>query len=116
MFTTAGSTLLTIAANELDAGIGSGTANAVAVVPGNPSPFIAETRPETTDPIKIPTVSVNATNTAASILRRRAQLKSSLTCSPMSITPLDQAPQPISSQSMPVGPPRKTSRDATSEV
>src|SRR5260370_28276015 len=95
MFTTAGSTRLTIDANELDDGIGSGTAKAVAVVRGKPRPFIAETRPETTDPIRIPTVSVNATNTAASILRRRAQLKSSLTCSPMFVAPLDQAPQPI---------------------
>src|SRR5437867_12976963 len=116
MFTTAGSTRLTIAANELDAGIGSGTANAVAVVPGNPRLFIAETRPETTDPIRIPTVSVNATNTAASILRRRAQLKSSLTCSPISVAPLVQAPQPSLSQLTPVGPPRKTIRSATSEV
>src|SRR2546421_2982574 len=92
MFTTAGSTRLTIPAKELDAGIGSGTVRGVAVVPENPRLFIAETRPETTEPIKIPTVSVNATNTAASILRRRAQSKSSLTCSPMLVTPLFQAP------------------------
>src|SRR5258708_38618692 len=103
MFTTAGSTLLTIAANELDAGIGSGTANAVAVVPGNPSPFIAETRPETSDPIKIPTLSVNATNTAESILRRRAQLQDSLTSPPMSLAPLDQAPNRHSTQSIRLG-------------
>ena len=83
MFTTAGSTRLTIPAKELDDGTGSGTVSAVAVVPENPRLFIADTRPETTDPIKIPTVSVNATNTAASILRRRVQLKSSLTCSSM---------------------------------
>src|SRR2546429_2740470 len=79
MFTTAGSTRLTIPAKELDVGIGSGTARAVAVVPENPILFIAETRPETTDPIRIPTASVNATNTAASILRRRAQLNISFT-------------------------------------
>src|SRR5712671_1249835 len=98
MFTTAGSTRLTIEAKELDEGTGSGTVRAVAVVPGNPKPLVAETRPETTDPIRIPIVSVNATNTAASILRRRAQLKSSLTCSPISVTPLVRLPQPSSSQ------------------
>src|SRR6266436_5703137 len=98
MFTTAGSTRLTIPAKELDDGIGSGTARAVAVVPENPILFIAETRPETTDPIRMPTASVNATNTAASILRRRAQLKSSLTCSPISVAPLVRLPQPSSSQ------------------
>src|SRR5258708_2536112 len=92
MFTTAGSTRLTIDANELDEGTGSGTVSAVAVVPVNPRLFVAATRPETTDPIRIPPASVNATNTAASIFRRRAQLKSSLTCSPMSLTPLVQAP------------------------
>src|ERR1700682_964526 len=92
MFTTAGSTRLTIDAKELDEGTGSGTVSAVAVVPENPRLFVAETRPETTDPIIIPTASVNATKMAASILRRRAQLKSSLTCSPMSVTPLVQAP------------------------
>src|SRR5258708_39670136 len=88
MFTTAGSTRLTIDANELDEGTGSGTVSAVAVVPVNPRLFVAATRPETTDPIRIPTASVNATNTAASIFRRRAQLKSSLTWSTMSVTAL----------------------------
>src|SRR5258707_14685189 len=105
MFTTAGSTRLTIDAKELDEGTGSGTANAVAVVPGNPRLFIPETHPETTDPIRIPTVSVNATNTAARILRRRAQLKSSLTCSLISLTPLVLAPHPSST---PLMPPRNT--------
>src|SRR5260370_40037638 len=94
MFRTAGSTRLTIEAKELDEGTGSGTVRAVAVVPGNPKPFVAETRPETTDPVRIPTVNVNATNTAASILRRRAQLKSSLTCSPKSVPPRCHAPRP----------------------
>src|SRR6266852_9545745 len=107
MFTTAGSTRFTIEAKELDEGTGSGTVRAVAVVPGNPRLFIAETRPETTDPIKIPTVSVNATNTAASILRRRAQLKSSLTCSPMFVSPLVQAPQPIRLSQCPSARPAK---------
>src|SRR5260370_17153341 len=94
MFTTAGSTRLTIEAKELDEGTGSGTVRAVAVVPGNPKPFVAETRPETTDPIRIPTVNVNATNTAARILRRRAQLKSSLTRSPISFPPPLHPPHP----------------------
>src|SRR5882757_9660943 len=98
MFTTAGSTRFTIDANEFDAGIGSGTAKAVAEVPANPRLFIAETRPETTDPIRIPTARVSATNIPESILRRRAQLKSSLTCSPMSVTPLVEAPQPFPSR------------------
>jgi hypothetical protein len=70
-------------ANEFEDGIGSGTARAVAVVPANPKFFIAETRPETTDPIRMPTPSVNITNTDTTILRRRAQLKSSFTCSPI---------------------------------
>src|ERR1700736_3119844 len=96
MFTTAGSTQLTIPAKELDDGTGSG--RAVAVVPENPRLFIAETRPETTDPIRMPTASVNATNTPASILRRRDQLNISLTCSPMSVAPLVQVPQPSSPQ------------------
>src|SRR6266567_2668309 len=96
MFTTAGSTLLTIAANELEEGMGSGTVSAVADVPGNAKLFIAETRPETTDPIRIPTASVNATNTEASTLRWRAQFNNSLTCSPMSFSPLSLAPQPCS--------------------
>ncbi len=95
MFTTAGSTRFTIDANEFDAGIGSGTAKAVAEVPANPRLFIAETRPETTDPIRIPTAKVKATNTPASILRRLAQLISSLTCSPMFAAPLVQAPTAI---------------------
>src|SRR6266849_3284909 len=94
MFTTAGSTRLTIDAKVLDDGTGSGTARAVAVVPANPRLFVAETRPDTTEPIKIPTVSVNATNTPASILRRRAQSMSSFTCSPISTAPLSWPPRP----------------------
>ena len=42
----------------------------------------------------MPIASVNATNTEASILRRRAQLKSSFTCSPISLAPDFLAPQP----------------------
>src|SRR6266849_2956971 len=95
MFTTAGSTRLTIDAKELDDGTGSGTARAVAVVPENPELFIAETRPETTDPIRMPTASVNATNTPASILRRRDQLNISLTCSPISVAPLVRPLSPL---------------------
>src|SRR5712692_3680068 len=77
MFTTAGSTRFTIAAKELDEGMTSGTVSGVAVVPANPRVFIAETRPDMTDPIRIPTASVSATDNDARILRRRAQLNSS---------------------------------------
>src|SRR5580704_11694272 len=83
MFTTAGSTRFTMPEKELADGMGSGTASGVAFVPLKV--FIAETRPEITEPIMIPVTSVNATKNDASILRRRAQLKSSFTCSPMSL-------------------------------
>jgi hypothetical protein len=74
MFTTAGSTRFTIPEKELDDGIGSGTASGVALVPANAALFTADTRPETTDPIIIPTNSVKATKNAAIIFLRRAQL------------------------------------------
>src|SRR5580704_13622641 len=83
ILTTAGSTRLTMAEKELAEGMGSGTTRGVAFVPLND--FIAETRPEITEPIMIPVTSVNATKNDAMILRRRAQLKSSFTCSPMSL-------------------------------
>jgi hypothetical protein len=65
--------------NDAAEGMGSGTARRVAFVPANENVFIAETRPDTTDPIKIPTTSVSATNTAARTLRRRAQSNNSFT-------------------------------------
>src|SRR5579863_9142815 len=83
MLTTAGSTRFTIVENELAEGMGSGTTRGVAFVPLND--FIAETRPEITEPIMIPVTSVNATKNDAMIFRRRAQLKSSFTCSPISL-------------------------------
>jgi hypothetical protein len=83
MFTTAGSTRFTIPEKELDEGMGSGTDSGVALVPANPELFTADTLPETTEPISIPTTSVKDTKNAAMIFRRRAQLKSSLTCSPI---------------------------------
>src|SRR4029077_4559889 len=83
MFTTAGSTRFTMEANEAPEGIGSGTASGVALVPANEKVFIAETRPETTEPMRMPTVSVSATNAEAKILRRRAQSNNSFTCCPM---------------------------------
>src|SRR5580693_263087 len=83
ILTTAGSTRFTMVEKELAEGIGSGTVRGVAFVPLND--FIAETRPEITEPIMIPVTSVNATKNDAMILRRRAQLKSSFTCSPMSL-------------------------------
>src|SRR5580704_12729529 len=83
ILTTAGSTRFTMVEKELAEGMASGTARGVAFVPLND--FIAETRPEITEPIMIPVTSVNATKNDAMILRRRAQLKSSFTCSPMSL-------------------------------
>src|SRR5271154_1928839 len=83
ILTTAGSTRFTIPEKELAEGMGSGTDRCAASVPLND--FMAETWPEITEPIMIPTTSVNATKNDAMILRRRAQLKSSLTCSPMSL-------------------------------
>src|SRR6476646_9737246 len=83
MFTTAGSTRFTIPEKELGEGIGSGTASRAASVP--PNDFIAETRPEMTEPIMIPRTRVNATKNDARYLRRRAQLKISFTCSPISL-------------------------------
>src|SRR5580704_18902145 len=83
MLTTAGSTRFTMPENELAEGMGSGTVSRDASVPLKD--FMAETRPEITEPIMIPTMSVNATKNDARILRRRAQLKSSFTCSPMSL-------------------------------
>ncbi len=80
MLTTAGSTRFTMEANEAPEGIGSGTASGVALVPAKENAFIAETRPETTEPIRMPTVSVSATNAEAKILRRRAQSNNSFTC------------------------------------
>jgi hypothetical protein len=74
MLTTAGSTRFTIPEKELDDGIGSGTANGVAFVPANVELFTADTRPETTEPIIIPTNKVKATKNAAEIFLRRAQL------------------------------------------
>ena len=94
MFTTAGSTRLTMDANELEEGTGSGTVRAVAVVPPNPKLFIAEVRPETTEPIRMPIPSVKATKKAARIFLRRAQLKSSFTCSPIFPAPVPLSPQP----------------------
>src|SRR5260370_13095366 len=95
MFPTAGAPGLTIDAKGLDDGPGSGAARAVAVVPANPRLFVAETRPDTTKPIKIPTVSVIAPNTPGSILRRRAQSMSSFTCSPISTAPLSWPPRSL---------------------
>src|SRR5271170_274622 len=83
MFTTAGSTRVTIPENELADGMGSGTARGVALVPANDNVFIAETLPETTEPIRMPTPSVRTTKKDAKIFRRRAQTNNSLTCSPI---------------------------------
>src|SRR5262244_976239 len=83
MLTTAGSTRVTIPENELAAGIGSGTPSGVALVPANVSVFIADTLPEMTDPIMMPTTNVSITKTDAAIFLRRAQSNNSFTCSPI---------------------------------
>src|SRR5437879_8707255 len=71
MFTTAGSTLLTIAAKVLDSCTGSGIARGVAPPPTR---FLAApTRPETTVPINIPTDRVTTTSKVARTLRCLAQ-------------------------------------------
>jgi sugar lactone lactonase YvrE len=66
--------------NEFEAGIGSGTANGVAFVPAKDIVFIADTLPETIEPIRMPTPSVTTRNAEAIIFRRRAQLNKSCTC------------------------------------
>src|ERR1700744_5597031 len=84
MLTTAGSTRVTIPENDADAGTGSGTFSGVALVPANADiAFIADVRPETIDPIRIPTTSVRTRNAEASSFRRRAQPKISRTCCPI---------------------------------
>src|SRR5260221_12702426 len=77
-----------MAETDAEEGMGSGTASGVALVPAKVNVFIAETRPETTEPIIMPTVSVSATNTEAKILRGRAQANNSFTYCPMAFTPL----------------------------
>ena len=59
--------------NELDEGMGSGSASGVAFVPAKENAFMAETLPEITVPIRMPTTSVAATNPATTNLRRRVQ-------------------------------------------
>src|SRR5258708_28916160 len=86
IFTTAGSTRFTIDANELEDGMASGTASGVA--PLAERGLIAEVRPETTEPIKIPTISVSATNKLAIAFSRRAQLTISFTGSPIALAPV----------------------------
>jgi hypothetical protein len=73
MFTTAGSTRLTIPENELEEGMGSGKASGAALVPANEKLCIAETLPFTSVPIKIPITRVAAIDTVAIIFRRRVQ-------------------------------------------
>src|SRR4029077_16637813 len=82
MFTTAGSTRVTIDENELAAGIGSGKPSGLALVPANvESVFIADTLPLTTDPIKMPTARVSTTDKDARIFLRRVQADIPLTSS-----------------------------------
>src|SRR5258708_38423360 len=88
IFTTAGSTRLTIDANELEDGMASGIASGVAPLAENAIVLIAAVRPETTEPIKIPTISVSATNKAAMVFSRRDQLTISFTGSPMALAPV----------------------------
>jgi hypothetical protein len=73
MFTTAGSTRLTIAEKEFDDGTGSGNAKGAAFVPANEKVLIAETLPETSVPMKMPITKVAAIDTVAINFRRRVQ-------------------------------------------
>ena len=60
MFTTAGSTRFTMDAKLFEEGITSGIASGLASLAAkSPMLFIAETRPETIVPMRIPTVSVS---------------------------------------------------------
>ncbi len=70
---------MTIELNEFDEGIGSGSASGVAFVPAKENAFIAETFPEITVPIRMPTTSVAVTNPATTIFRRLVQSTISLT-------------------------------------
>src|ERR1700722_18522586 len=84
MLTTAGSTRVTIPENDAEDGIGSGNFSGVAFVPANADiAFIADVRPDTIEPIRMPTTSVRTRNADARSLRRRAQLKISRTCCPI---------------------------------
>jgi hypothetical protein len=74
-----GSTRLTIPEKLLEEGIGSGTANGVALVPANENVFMAETLPLITVPIRIPTTNVAAIKTVANIVRRRERSRLFLT-------------------------------------
>jgi hypothetical protein len=66
MFTTAGSTRFTIPEKLFEDGMGSGRASGAAdVPPAKENDLIAETFPDTTVPIMIPTESVAAINPAA---------------------------------------------------
>src|SRR6516225_2786538 len=83
---------------EFDDGIGSGNANAAALVPENEKLLIAETRSETSVPIIIPTVSVAAINPAATILRRRVQSTIPFRPSSISLTPVPSGAQSTSGE------------------
>src|SRR5258708_33273598 len=92
MFTTAGSTRVTMDANELEDGMASGMASGVAPLPANAMLFMAEVRPDTTVPIRIPITSVSATNNPATIFSRRAQLNILMIGSPISVAPVFSPP------------------------
>src|SRR5215471_6012038 len=82
MFTTAGSTRFTIEAKLLEDGTGSGRISGLAeAAPVNENDRIAETFPETTVPIKMPTESVAAMSPAATYVRRRVQSTLLFDCS-----------------------------------
>ena len=85
MFTTAGSTRFTIPENEFEEELDRALPAGWHSFPVNVVIRTAETRPDNNRPIKIPTTNVNPTKNAAIIFRRRAQLKSSFTCSPISL-------------------------------
>src|SRR5260370_6168054 len=73
MLTTAGSTRFTIPEKLFEDGIGSGRESGAAEVPANENDRMAETFPETTVPIRMPTERVAAISPAATYVRRLVQ-------------------------------------------
>jgi hypothetical protein len=89
-------------ANELDDGMASGMARGGAPLPANAKLFIAEVRPETMVPMRIPTTSVSATNNPATIFSRRAQLNILVIGSPISAAPVFSPPSDPSREWNPI--------------
>src|SRR5208283_2229280 len=103
MFTTAGSTRLTIDEKLFEEGIGSGNTSAEAELPPvKEKDRMAETFPETTVPIRIPTVRVAAIKPAATYVRRGVQSTLAFNCSIESCSCLSPWPSPHAESITPV--------------